>query len=554
MDVFCRYFKDPAALTVLAAAAAIAIALVMLFRAEYLNTDTAQYVVTARHLLRGQGLTTSLIYFEQQMVTGGVPTPQTVWPPGYPALIAGLMMLGVPFVYAPFLLALLAHLLTSVVLYAVLRRIGCGTWLAAGGAVVWVATSLASVMVLRGLSETTYTFFTVLSAWFVAVASGSERRRSALMIAGAAAAAAFLIRYSGITFVAALGAVVAVAWLMERSAREWWTAVATMLIPVAVIAILFLRNHLLVGSISGGPSLDVTSSVSEVVRALFWSFEQMLGVFDRLGVLAGLLALLATCWVFIELVRVASQSSVDVVPNRSATTVAQLSFVYVALSVLLYGSMALNRPTELLVARYMLPLLPFLVIIFCTMIAVAARSIASPARRLALMAAAATVFLGFLAVQVHSVGYWREWIGGDRKFAVMIQAMTEPVGRGDVRGVIDRIAGANGPVLAVDGQLLGMWLDRPAIGLSEAAWTHKTWTADEVHEMVQKFGVKVVCEFPSTFNVAADVNRHRVFFIDLAQGRLPSWLRLAAETKSARVYEVIPAGSGIATARETGGD
>lgn len=95
-------------------------------------------------------------------------------------------------------------------------------------------------------------------------------------------------------------------------------------------------------------------------------------------------------------------------------------------------------------------------------------------------------------------------------------------------------------MLAVDGQLLGMWLDRPAVGLTESAWTRKTWTADEVHQLVKQFNVRVVCVFPSIFDAAAPVNQHRVFFIDLDQGRVPSWLRLVAGTTSAKVYAVVP--------------
>jgi hypothetical protein len=90
-----------------------------------------------------------------------------------------------------------------------------------------------------------------------------------------------------------------------------------------------------------------------------------------------------------------------------------------------------------------------------------------------------------------------------------------------------------------------MWLDLPAIGLTESSWTRKTWTADEVYELVQKFNVRVVCAFPSIFDEKAKINRHREFFVDLERGELPSWLTIIAQTPSATIYGVSPdVGSG----------
>lgn len=520
-------------------AAVVAAALIYLFMPSYLNTDTAQYIVSARHLLRGDGFATSLIYFEQQIVSGSIPAPQTVWPPGYPSLIAVAMFFGVPFTHAPFLIALISHVLASLIMFALLRRMGCQAWLAAGGAVANLIAVLFSVMVLRGLSEPTYTLCTVLSAWFLAVAVESPRTRVWLSAAGGAAAMAFLIRYAGIAFVAGLGLTVAVVWLLQRSMRTWWDAVAAMAIPVAAVASLFLRNQVLVGSLTGGPSVGFGSSLLEVVRGTFWAFEQVFGVADGVGDAALLVAVLVLIAVAVQFVVIVKRHGAPSLP-RVAFWVLVLSGAYVVSTVAMYGLMAFRRTPEVLAARYFLPLLPFLIIAICALVMVVRNAAPAQGRSSGLLKGCGVLILiCFASVQVHAIPQWREWFRGDSKFATIIRAMEERVDGRTLRDVITEVAGPNGAVLAVDGQLLGMWLDRPAIGLSEAAWTRRTWTADEVRAIVRLYNVRVICEFPGNFDSAARVNRHRVFFIDLARGQVPSWLRLAATTESARLYEVV---------------
>src|SRR5262245_42527564 len=57
----------------------------------FVTTDTAQYMGVARNIVDGKGITTSIIYYEEQYRQARIPAQQTVWPPGYPALIASLV-------------------------------------------------------------------------------------------------------------------------------------------------------------------------------------------------------------------------------------------------------------------------------------------------------------------------------------------------------------------------------------------------------------------------------------------------------------------------------
>ncbi len=509
------------------------------FRPENLNTDTAQYVVTARHLLRGEGLSTSLIYFEEQMAAGKIPAPQTVWPPGYPMVIALAMATGIPFTHAPFIIAALSHMLAALTLYALLRRIRCEPAIAVGGAIAYLVTIFANVLVLRGLSESTFTLSTLLCAWAFANANDSAVRRRWLLGAGAAAAAAFLFRYAGITFVAAFGLAMAAGWLVQRSVKNWWDAVIAMAFPVVCVVALFLRNYLLVGSFTGGPTLEHGSSIVDVALSMRWSIEQMIGAYDSAGRWLAAVMLVSFSWVAVEIVREWRRPSEQTAIYSGLAQTLLLSCTYVVLTLLMYGYMAYQRQPEMITARYLLPLLPFIVIIACSAIAWLQRSLPNT-RRLVVNAAAAVALLAFVTVQSLAVSHWKVWLRDDAKFALMIDAMNEQVGSSTIRDLIKSRA-QNGSILAVDGQLLGMWLDLPAVGLTESSWTRRTWTADEVHKLVRQFNVRVVCAFPSIFDENAKINGHRQFFIDLERGNVPSWLTLIARTPSASIYGVLPA-------------
>lgn len=414
-------------MAIVMAALLIAIVLFALFRPQYLNTDTAQYVVTARHLLSGDGLVTSLIYFEQQMVDGVMPAPQTVWPPGMPVLIAVLMAVGVPFTHAPFIVAMLSHVLGSLVLYAILRRLQCSVAISAGGALVMLTAVLANVLVLRGLSESTYVLCTLLGAWALSAAD-SDRSRDVWVLTGLAAAAAFLFRYAGITFVAALGIVVAARWIVERTARTWWDMVAAMVTPTAVIATLSLRNWILVGSFTGGPSVEYGSSLRQVLQSVFWSARQVMGSFDDgagwllFVVLAGLIG-----WLVVEFA--AKWRGRAMLVDGNCAAVLYLSFAYLIISVAMFSYLGYKRVPEMISARYLLPLLPFVVILVCFGVELLRRQVQADARaRLRIAVIASAVLAVFLATQIYAVSFWVDWLRGDRKFAVMIRAMNESQG------------------------------------------------------------------------------------------------------------------------------
>src|SRR5579862_4502143 len=56
--------------------------------------DCYQYLSMAHNIRTGNGIATSLLHYSENQGLGLIPSPQTVFPPGYSIVIAGLEFLG----------------------------------------------------------------------------------------------------------------------------------------------------------------------------------------------------------------------------------------------------------------------------------------------------------------------------------------------------------------------------------------------------------------------------------------------------------------------------
>ena len=224
----------------LVAAAALGAGLVLLRLASYgpgLWWDGINYITIARNLLAGDGFVD--LYHE----------PMVLWPPLYPAMLAGGGLFGIdPYSVAGPLNAVILGLTVLV----------AGWWLRRylRSRILWlwgcfsVALALPLVnMASQALSESAFILFATLSLTQIDahLKSGS---RASLILAAAFSALACLTRYMGASLILAalpmlLAARVAPPEKMKRSAVYG-------LIAAAPLGLWMLRNFLLVGSTTGG--------------------------------------------------------------------------------------------------------------------------------------------------------------------------------------------------------------------------------------------------------------------------------------------------------------
>ena len=204
-----------------------------------LSTDSVAYIDGARRLARGDGFTGSF--------TGQV-GPITHWPPLYPALLAGLGLLGIdPLVGARVLAPLLFGANVFVAGWIVWRH-DSGKMLPALASSVLVLVS-ADLLEIHswGWSEPLFILLASLGTHHLTVYLGCPRLRGRLGTAAALVGFAALTRFVGVAVILAGG--VAILWL--ASGRWLQRGVDAVLFTVASatpLALWMLRSRLLSGS------------------------------------------------------------------------------------------------------------------------------------------------------------------------------------------------------------------------------------------------------------------------------------------------------------------
>ncbi len=157
--------------------------------------------------------------------------PHTKYPPVFPALLAGLMLLGARSWAALKTVAAISTVATALLTYLwAERRLGpvwaFGVALAASGA---SAVLYYSHWVL---SDPTFVALTILSLWALERSDDSESGRRWLVIGVVGAGIAYFTRSAGVPLLVAVGA-----WLLLR---RRWRAMAAMAMGVGVPAVLWL--------------------------------------------------------------------------------------------------------------------------------------------------------------------------------------------------------------------------------------------------------------------------------------------------------------------------
>src|SRR5205814_613629 len=97
---------------------------VTLYDPSFIDIDGAFFVSAGKNLASGRGFTTSILWHEEQYRLGRMPAPQTVFPPGYPLLIALVSRLGADPPYAAFLVSLVSFAAIPLGVYGILRTAG----------------------------------------------------------------------------------------------------------------------------------------------------------------------------------------------------------------------------------------------------------------------------------------------------------------------------------------------------------------------------------------------------------------------------------------------
>ena len=530
-----RFDRIPAGV-VLGAMLLTAALLIGLNRAGMINPDTIQLLDAARHLLAGDGYSSSIIFYESQLQFGRVPAPLTVWPPGLTWLVLLPMKLGMSGETAAFVLCLMAHLATTWLVFVLARRFA-GPWIAAVAAIAWLLHAIALMMVLALYAEPIFIAFMVAS-YFALIEAGKEDGWSArwLIISGAAAAGSILMRYSGVLWPAAAGLWLLVVAVRGRSWQPIRAAFIFGALPALTTAALFLRNFLLTGRFSGGQfDYGGAAAWGVVADRLLWDSNMILGRTLRLWPILFVLVIGTLALGAIVAVRSPRASR----PRDCAVGLAISSIAVLAVFLI---DNAVNSSLIFMDYRYWLPALPFLAVLLSVLThdaIIAARTRVSPITRLWPATIVASCI--FLTISVLAALPERWPIRVVHASVAIIQhglAERLPDGR-TLRETLVAPSVAGKPVLTSVEHRLFAQTGRPAIGLIDARYTNRTWTDDEVKRVVDTYGIGQVVFFPTAFEPTHRESSNQRFWKELLAGRAPPWLKPHYVSERVALYDVI---------------
>lgn len=537
LDLHSDRYTAPA---LLAAALALGIALALRFDVTLILPDTIQLMDAARHLLAGDGYSSSIIYYESQHQFASVPAPLTVWPPGFSLLLAGAMALGVPAPTAAFALSLLSHLAVTGLIYVGLRRIAVSPWIALITALVWLLHPSACNMVLASTSEPAFTAFTMASFILLVEAVRRAKARRWMMAAGACAAFAILMRYNGVLWPAAAGLWLAVAALKQRSWRPIQRALVFGSLPALTTVGLFWRNYELTGRLSGGQfEFGGAGSVVAAVKNIYWESSLLFGSLMTSNVLILALVLAVLVAAIVMIVRRLSFDQ----PRAVLLGLAILTFVVVAAFQFANGVLSSMVFVEY---RYWIPAMPFLLL--CAGIVAdegVARVRAAPAWSAASVPAAlavASTAVIAISLLAEVPRRWSSLAHVHPATFIIEQALAEhlPDGR-TVRDVLTAQAPADEPLLANFEHRLARTTGRAVIGLTDARYTGRVWTAEETEKLIKARGIHEVVFFPTAFDPTLAMNANAPFFHELYDRRAPDWLTPRYISETVQLYDVATA-------------
>jgi hypothetical protein len=532
---------------VLAALAALAAAgLAAAFDPAYFQSDSAQYLSTARSILAGHGAATTIVWTAEHHLIGGVPVAQTNFPPGYPTLVAAVALAGVGTVSAALGVSIAAFCAVPFLVYGLARADGRPRATALGLGAAWLAVPFVWFNVLACMSEMTYVVLTLLGLLFLRRSEQDAPRRVAwLLLAGLCAGAAFTVRYAAFAFIGTLAAV-----LLARAARrrDAGSVLALLLVAApaaALVLAIATHNYGLTGRLVGGLLADDGNTLAAVLHSVYWAFSEVLG-FSKRDLLRGALPeWLLVALAVATLVWLASgvRLRVDRAAGRALATrtTAVVSLVYVTGSLGFYVLAASLHKSGVVAPRYLIPLLPF-ALLLVPYAAALVRVEASAGRRRAPAALRAAAMVVLLAGQL-DVALAHRSRAAHNPYRTIEDALAHRFGPGTLGEFLSARVTPDAPLLGNEAQLMGVVLDRPVVGLPGSSYTRTVWTDDEARRTVARYGVAWVLVLPDLLPAGEPELANQPFFMNLKRGRVPSWLAPAFATNGVRLYQVTEAGA-----------
>jgi hypothetical protein len=519
---------------------------------DWLAIDATQALSVARHLRAGDGISTGIVYYEEQYRTRHVPAPQTVFPPGYPAVIALVSGLGPSLRTSALIVTLTCFSVIPVLLFWSGRRLGLTALTALVLAAGWSACVHAWVNTWSLLSEMPFIAGTLLSlAWLADDPPGGPRRSPGdspgdvvspsdgvstaarqYLLSGAAAACAFSMRYAGLFWILSVGL-----WLLV----EWWIgrvrlrqALSFALVPAVAVAALLLRNLVIIQEATGGNPLTRPAQPSGGLYQSYIALSELTGL-SGVGLRAGGVAE----WLFVAsagglftwlLLWPRGRTVLRESLRGSGMSARLLCWLYVAVSLGLFIYLHPRAPVQL-DARKLLPLVPFALLLLGRPL----ETIAGLRGRAGLVGRAAGGAL-VVSLLLGQVNVW-EWSTPHRLLVRTVAEALDAPGatRVCLRDAVRAAVPPDRPLLTNEAHYVGELLEQTVLGLPEPRYSRRNWCVREVARLVDEFDVQHVLLVSQSLTMSVF---RPPFFESLRSGHVPLWLEPIAQLPGGTLYRV----------------
>lgn len=350
-----------------------------LWNSTYIFVDGVQYLSTAKNWLDGHGFSTNTLMYTPHF-QGVLPAPQTVWPPGYPLLIALTSMVGIPIQTAALLLNLFFLAASALLTLAILLRCKIAFSSAVLFTLLFYCTAIPWVYSIGLLTEPV--FGTLILAAIALLPDPEKDRIWQWFACGTALALCVTVRYSGVFFAMGVGAglFVYLVVVFHKDLKRFATGVSllTLLISISVTCFLALqyRTYLLTGTIrreTGGMEPD---SLVDTILSIIWQIRRLLG-FVEAGIQSNITVKVITGLFAIVLIYVLTQSFYTVIrtknqnensANRYRRVACFVILAHTAVFIIFFCIVSAEISSVSLNDRYLYQIFPGVFILICLLV------------------------------------------------------------------------------------------------------------------------------------------------------------------------------------------
>ncbi len=500
------------------------------------SNDSYQYLSVAENIAARGELSTSIIHFDVERSAGVVPGPSTTFPPGYPILAAGLILLGLRAEIAATLVSAIALVALIPLTLRAARSLDLTPDAARLVLVCLIGNAWAAEYAGRIGSEAA---FTALAVAGVGALLEHERGRGGargLVLGATLLGLAYWVRYAGLLLIAGV-ALFYGGRLAIRRTRHTLAPLAALGASGLLIGAGMLRNTLLTGSWEGGNTKEVHHPILPVLTELARSALHLLvgdaAPLRHAPAAAALALLLPAAALAIAAARARRAGRWTAAPDEAQAPLRLLLTcvaVYTVAMIYLGTSSVISFET-----RMFYPVLPLILLALGAWLSRALRAIpARAAEGIVLRASVATLLTTCLLMNARHLVRERPPAAHQRVEARLAAAL--PDGR-PLRAWIEESVPPGSVIVATDAQATAFALKRRAVSLVEAEYSDQSWTEAAVRGVMMTYGADHLMLYPGA-GPRAPAQEESDFLRGLLRGEVPPWLTLAAENGQAKVFRL----------------